>query len=832
MIKMSKLKDFLILLYCMQAVVSQKTGPFTSLTIHVQEAAPAAEIYKFDKQNQRSAKFVLEGEKDGIIEMEPYSGKLITTGPLNWEMRQIYVLKAKTLDSNELLVEGPHSITIIVDDINNNVPFFNQSKYNAEVREQARPDIPFIRVFATDKDDPATPNAQLVYQITQQIPDPARIMFFQINNVTGEISTTSAGTQNIKFGDKPYELFLEVSDRTERPFSDTTKVFITINENLWKAPSPITIEENSKSSHPYNITKVTWNDQNVVYELHQRDKLLRFPFTIDKSGNIYVTEPLDREEHDQYIFYALARNNNGISVSRPLKIEVNVKDINDNPPVCPAAETIFEVQEKEAIGSAIGMLMATDMDEHGQSNSVLRYTLVEQLPQIPTKNVFLISKHKGEIQLAIDGLNMQLDKQYRLKVEVSDEGEPSLSATCLVTINVIDINDHIPIFESFDYGIVTLPEDIPLETLVKEIQATDNDQWGTGSSHINYNIVHGDPYKMFRIDTNPVNNRGYIKVVAPLDYETFREHDLVIDARNPEPLFSGISYNDSSTTYLKIRVTDVDERPAFTNSIFQAQVPENITIGTFLIKINASDPEGKDIRFSLKGDTFNWLRIDEVTGEIFSKAILDREQANTYPVEVIVAEKHNSAKSSSVYFHLYLNDVNDNYPQLAKNYFNDFAFCYPLRRPESFVFSGKDADDVQRPMSLKFILGENTEKDWTIQYLNATSATLTMKHSNFQVGDINVPVIIKDNGRPQLESNVFVPVRICSCINTNMCDIIPVEEPWHPSVGMALGILFGTLAVIGIIIAVVFISINKKKKKAKKTTGVAHHAAETVTLTT
>ncbi|KAG9478796.1 hypothetical protein GDO78_012449, partial [Eleutherodactylus coqui] len=724
----------------------------------------------FDKQNQRSAKFVLEGEKDGIIEMEPYSGKLITTSPLNWEMRQIYVLKAKTLDSNELLVEGPHSITIIVDDINNNQPLFNQSEYNAEVREQARPDIPFIRVFATDNDDPATPNAQLVYQITQQIPDPARIMFFQINNVTGEISTTSAGTQNIKFGDKPYKLFLEVSDRTERPFSNTANVFITINENLWKAPSPITIQENSKSHHPYNITKVTWNDQNVVYELHQRDKLLRFPFTIDKSGNIYVTEPLDREEHDQYIFYALARNNNGISVSRPLKIEVNVKDINDNPPVCPAAETIFEVQEKEAIGSAIGMLMATDMDEHGQSNSVLAYTLVEQLPQIPTKNVFLITKRKGEIQLAIDGLNMRLDKQYRLKVEVSDEGEPSLSATCLVTINVIDINDHIPIFESFDYGIVTLPEDIPLETLVKEIQATDNDQWGTGSSLINYNIVHGDPYKMFRIDTNPVNNRGYIKVVAPLDYETFREHDLVIDARNPEPLFSGISYNDSSTTYLKIRVTDVDESPAFTNSIFQAQVPENITIGTFLIKINASDPED------------------------------------------------NSAKSSSVYFHLYLNDVNDNYPQLAKNYFNDFAFCYPLRRPESFVFSGKDADDVQRPMSLKFILGENTEKDWTIQYLNATSATLTMKHSNFQVGDINVPVIIKDNGRPQLESNVFVPVRICSCINTNMCDIIPVEEPWHPSVGMALGILFGTLAVIGIIIAVVFISINKKKKKAKKTT--------------
>jgi hypothetical protein len=44
--------------------------------------------------------------------------------------------------------------------------------------------------------------------------------------------------------------------------------------------------------------QVQWNDPGAHYSLLDKEKLPRFPFSIDQEGNIYVTQPLDREEKD------------------------------------------------------------------------------------------------------------------------------------------------------------------------------------------------------------------------------------------------------------------------------------------------------------------------------------------------------------------------------------------------------------------------------------------------------------------------------------------------------------------------------------------------------
>lgn len=41
-----------------------------------------------------------------------------------------------------------------------------------------------------------------------------------------------------------------------------------------------------------------WNEPGAHYSLVQKEKLPRFPFSIDQEGDIYVTQPLDREEKD------------------------------------------------------------------------------------------------------------------------------------------------------------------------------------------------------------------------------------------------------------------------------------------------------------------------------------------------------------------------------------------------------------------------------------------------------------------------------------------------------------------------------------------------------
>lgn len=151
-------------------------------------------------------------------------------------------------------------------------------------------------VNATDLDDPATPNGQLIYQIIMQLPKINDVMYFQINNKTGAISLTAEGKLNdiliglsesekkdldlyylqrhllfslllLLIGSREldpiknpfYKLVVSVEDmggQNEHSFSDSTSVDITVQENIWKAPEPVEIEENSTNTHPIKITQV------------------------------------------------------------------------------------------------------------------------------------------------------------------------------------------------------------------------------------------------------------------------------------------------------------------------------------------------------------------------------------------------------------------------------------------------------------------------------------------------------------------------------------------------------------------------------------------------
>lgn len=40
------------------------------------------------------------------------------------------------------------------------------------------------------------------------------------------------------------------------------------------------------------------NEPDVIYDIFEKEKLPRLPFSISKDGDVYVTQPLDREEKD------------------------------------------------------------------------------------------------------------------------------------------------------------------------------------------------------------------------------------------------------------------------------------------------------------------------------------------------------------------------------------------------------------------------------------------------------------------------------------------------------------------------------------------------------
>ncbi|XP_012499015.1 PREDICTED: cadherin-17 [Propithecus coquereli] len=789
------------------------SGPLKPMTFSIFEGQEPSQIIFQFKVNPPAVSFELTGETNNTFKIEP-DGLLYLIKPLDRETRSIYNLQVAALDAQGAIVEGPVPITIEVKDINDNRPTFLQSKYEGSVRQNSRPGKPFMYVNATDLDDPATLNGQLFYEIVIQLPKINNVMYFQINNKTGAISLTREGSQELDPAKNPsYSLVVSVKDmggQTENSFSDSTSVDVTVTENIWKAPEPVEIVENSTDPHPIKITQVQWNDPGAQYSLSEKEKPPTFPFSIDQEGNVYVTQPLDREEKDSYVFYALAKDENGKPLSYPLEIHVKVKDINDNPPACPSVVTVFEVQENELLGSSIGTLTAHDMDEENTVNSILEYRIVAQTPQIPMDGLFLVQTYSGVFQLAKRSLKKQDTPQYNLTVEVSDKDFKTL---CAVQINIIDINDQIPIFEKSDYGNLTIPEDTNIGSIILTIQATDADEPLTGSSKILYRITEGDSEGQLGVDTDPHTNAGYVTVKKPLDFETAAISNIIFKAENPEPLVSGVEYNASSFAKFTLIVTDVNEAPLFSEYVFQARVSEDVAIGTKVGNVTAKDPEGLDVRYSLRGDTRGWLNIDPVTGEIFSAAPLDRETESVYRVKVVATEVGGSSLSAVSDFHLTLLDVNDNPPRLAKEYTGLFL-CYPLSAPGSLIFEATD-DDWQpfRGPQFTFSLGsESLQADWEVSKINGTHAKLSTRHTSFEERVYDVPIRINDGSQPPLEGTVSLPVTFCTCVE-GRCFRPAAHQPGIPTVGMAVGILLTTFLIIGIVLAVVFIRMKKNKGK-------------------
>lgn len=76
-------------------------------------------------------------------------------------------------------------------------------------------------------------------------------------------------------------------------------------------------------------------------------------FVIDeKTGNIHVTKPLDREEKDEYRLIATATDRQTDRALEPSsQFIIRVQDINDNPPIFDEGPYIATVPEMANIGT-------------------------------------------------------------------------------------------------------------------------------------------------------------------------------------------------------------------------------------------------------------------------------------------------------------------------------------------------------------------------------------------------------------------------------------------------------------------------------------------------
>ncbi|KAK7926355.1 hypothetical protein WMY93_008665 [Mugilogobius chulae] len=253
---------------------------------------------------------------------------------------------------------------------------------------------------------------------------------------------------------------------------------------------------------------------------------------------------------------------------------------------------------------------------------------------------FTVERHTGIIMTAVADLDRETQDRYELVVKATDMAGQlgGLSGSTTVTIVITDVNDNPPRFPQKMYQF-TVSEGAAVGTPVGQVMATDADMGE--NTDMTYLIKEGGD--LFKVSTNVETQEAVVSIKKPLDFETKRTHNVVVEAVNKhvDPRF--VTSAPSGT------------RPSRLCSSQQGHCAggaEDAKVGALVGVVSARDPDvvNKPVRFSIDRslDQEMIFHIDPDTGALTLGKILDRETAGWHNITVKAVEAEETTEKEYV----------------------------------------------------------------------------------------------------------------------------------------------------------------------------------------
>uniref|UniRef100_A0A3P8V4V0 Protocadherin gamma-C3 n=1 Tax=Cynoglossus semilaevis TaxID=244447 RepID=A0A3P8V4V0_CYNSE len=481
-------------------------------------------------------------------------------------------------------------------------------------------------------------------------------------------------------------------------------------------------------------------------------------FTVDAGkGELVVNDRIDRE--------ALCGQSTScvlplqVVVEEPLqlhRIEVEIKDINDNSPGFLSNELSLKIAESAAVGTRFPLESATDPDVG--TNSLKLYSL--------SKNdcfSLKIKEMEGGKTVPELVLEKPLDREkkavHKILLTALDGGNPARSGTSQIIITVLDINDNFPVFERNNYK-VTLGEKSVKGAVVLKPKATDADEGLNGQIEFLFGSRTPDfVLSMFDIDALT----GEISLKGELDYETVKSYDIDVTAKDKgSPEMEG---------HCRVQVDVVDFNDNAPEIVLTSQpkpVREDAPNGTVVALISARDfDSGENGKVTLqisKGSPFTLKPSFSNNYALVTSGRLNRENYSQYNVEITATDSGSPPLSSKKTIPVSITDVNDNPPVFSQSSYN--VYLKENGVPGSILYSVSASDlDSGENAKISYSILDSKVQDVSVSsyvYINSDNGSIYSMHSfdyeKLKVFQIQVQA--KDQGSPSLSSNTTVHVFI------------------------------------------------------------------------
>ncbi len=644
------------------------------------------------------------------------------------------------------------TIEIDVIDQDDNSPQFMSNEVTATITENEPIGTTIIQLQAVDPDSGT--NGEIEYRLR----DASAEMYFSVSTdgIMTSMAVFDADPPEIERRNVYVEAFNPNPLSTGSPcattlprMTDTVLVRVTVkdlNDNpphFEQASYTVTVPEDEpiqSSLQTFIAEDIDSSDKGrLIYSI--LPGMFDGTFEMDPSGILILSRRLNFEVKNFYAFDIQVTD--GMYTDNAT-VNVDVTNVDDEPPVFIPTSYRGEVVENAPIGTSILTVETVDPD-----SETVEYTLTGLAEGRFTVNK--IGMNSGEITVA--GL-VDREEFPGGDVVFLVFAEGGSLATAEITITVLDVNDSPPRFSESVRGrveenvaISSVPGEDEEGLFVAEVWAVDLDDGRNGT--VTYSLLSREE-DGFRIDAET----GVITAHAEFDREAMLSYTLVVQG-----IDDGIPSQLSSTTEVTVEIGDVnDNRPFFPYPYMYTRIFENSASGTPVLFIPAVDLDNgtnATITYSLVGmdPAEEKFRLDPQTGQVTVSGSLDYEipRHRNYKLFLSLRDPLFESEMEGT-LEIDVLDQNDNHPRISN-------LVYPLSTviqetiPVDTVLVHFEISDLDSGINGNLVVEiteGNTNGDLAISVEGSSMVTLiNSRELDYETTqEYTLTVVVRDQGVP------------------------------------------------------------------------------------
>ncbi|XP_055015035.1 LOW QUALITY PROTEIN: protocadherin gamma-A3-like [Boleophthalmus pectinirostris] len=496
--------------------------------------------------------------------------QMVLQTALDREKQSQINLKLVAVDGGSPQRSGSVNINIVVLDVNDNAPLFNQRIYKASVTENSPIGTHVLTVNASDIDSGA--NSEVTYSFSKSKASVAD--FFEIDEYTGSVFLA----KELDF-EKEKKLEFRVEAKDQGGLTDTCKVEIDILDvndnapviNVMSFTSPVSEDAPVGTTIGIiNVKDLDSGENGLVKCSVEGIAPVQIKSNVRNYYTMLTSALLDRESLSEFNITVIASDSGKPSLSVNKIFVLKISDVNDNPPVFTHALYSATIMENNSPGYTVLNVVAKDPDEN--QNARVSYILEEcGIGGSPVSGYISVNSENGVISAA-RSFDYEQTKEFVCVIKAQDGGSPPLSSNVTVKILVQDQNDNAPqVLYPVQTGGSLVAEMVPRSAdvgyLVTKVVAVDVDSGQ--NAWLSYKLQKAADRALFEVGLQ----NGEIRTIRQVtDKDAVKQRLTVIVEDNGQP-------SRSATVIVNVAVADSfpEVLSEFTDFTHDKEYNDNLT---------------------------------------------------------------------------------------------------------------------------------------------------------------------------------------------------------------------------------------------------------------